>query len=134
MGGYSDFRGFWLLGDFSIEQVREGVIEALQRLKTGEGHLAVHPNCGTNLATAGSLAGFAGLMGMLGVGSRKRDKLERLPLVATLATVALIFAQPLGLSVQKHLTTSGQPGSLEIVEIKPSWRGNVKAHRILTRG
>jgi len=133
MGGYSDFKGFWLIGDLSVEQVQGGVAEALQRLKAGEQHLAVHPNCGTNFATAGSLAGLAGVMGMLGVGSRKRDKLERLPLVASLATLALIFAQPLGLSVQKHLTTSGKPGDLEIVEVVPTQKGQLKVYRILTR-
>jgi len=134
MGGYSDFNGFWLVGDLAAEQVREAVHEALRRMRAGEHNLAVHPNCGTNFATAGSLAGLAGLMGMWRVGTRKRDKLERLPLVATLATLALIFAQPLGLEVQKHFTTSGQPGDLEIVEIIPTQRGRVKAHRILTRG
>jgi hypothetical protein len=133
MGGYSDFRGFWLVGDLSIEQVREGVEEALGRLKAGEHHLAVHPNCGTNFATTGSLAGFAGVIGMLGVGSRRRDKLERLPLVATLATLTLIFAQPLGLSVQKRLTTSGQPGNLTIIDVIPLKRRNVKTYRILTK-
>ena len=133
MGGYSDFKGFWLVGDLNTEQVREGAVEALHRLKAGEHHLAVHPNCGTNFATAGSLAGLAGVMGMLGVGNRKRDKIERLPLVATLATLALILAQPLGLSVQKHLTTSGKPGTLEIVDVIPSHRGRMKSHRILTR-
>lgn len=134
LGGYSDFKGFWLVGDLSVEQVEQGVKEALRRLKAGERHLAVHPNCGTNFATAGSLAGLAGVMGMLGVGSRRRDKLERLPLVATLATLALIFAQPLGLNVQKHLTTSGNPGDLEIVEVVPTRKGQLKAYRILTRG
>jgi hypothetical protein len=133
MGGYSDFRGFWLVGDLNADQVRSGAIEALDRLKAGEDHLAVHPNCGTNFATSGSLAGLAGVMGMLGVGSRKRDKLERLPLVATMATLALIFAQPLGLSVQKHITTSGQPGDLEIVDVIPSHRGRMISHRVLTR-
>ena len=71
---------------------------------------------------------------MIGVGSRRRDKLERLPLVVTLATLALILSQPLGLRLQKNITTSGFPGSLEIVEICPTQRGRVKAHRILTRG
>ena len=134
MGGYSDFNGFWLAGDLTTEQVRRGVADALTRMKNGEHHLAVHPNCGTNFATAGTLAGLAGVMGLIGVGSRKRDKLERLPLVATLATLALIMAQPLGLSLQKRITTSGIPGDLEIVEIYPTQRGRVKAHRILTQG
>jgi hypothetical protein len=134
MGGYSDFNGFWLIGDLTVDQVRAGVREALARMKNGEHNLAVHPNCGTNFATAGSLAGLAAVMGMIGVGSRKRDKLERLPLVATLATLALILAQPLGLSVQKNITTCGIPGDLEVIEIYPTQRGRVKAHRILTQG
>ena len=123
-----------MVGDLTTEQVQAGVTEALIRMKNGEHRLAVHPNCGTNFAAAGSLAGFAGLLGMIGVGSRRRDKLERLPLVATLATLALILAQPLGLRLQKNITTSGVPGGLEIVEIYPTQRGRVKAHRILTQG
>jgi len=134
MAGHSDFRGFWLLGDVPTEQVHEAVQEALRRMRAGEHGLAIHPNCGTNFATAGTLAGLAGVMGMWGVGSRKRDKLERLPLVATLATLAIILAQPLGLGVQRHVTTSGVPGNLEVVEIIPTQRGRMKAHHILTRG
>ena len=134
MGGRSDFRGFWLIGDLTEGDVKEAAHEALQRLKAGENKLAVHPNCGTNIATAGSLAGLAGVMGMLGVGSRKRDKIERLPVVAVFATMALIFAQPLGMRVQKILTTCGVPGDLEILEIIPSKRGRFKAHRVLTKG
>ena len=134
MGGYSDFNGFWLAGDLTTEEISVAAHEALQRMKAGESELAVHPNCGTNFATAGSLAGMVGVMGMLGVGARKRDKLERLPLVATLATLALIFAQPLGSIVQKNLTTSGHPGDLEIVDISPTSRGRIPTHRIITRG
>lgn len=134
MGGYSDFKGFWLVGDLTREQVQSAAQEALGRMRAGEPQLAVHPNCGTNFATAGSLAGLAGVLGMWRVGERRRDKLERLPLVATLATVALILGQPLGLLAQKHLTTSGQPGSLEIVDIIPVKRGRLPAHRVLTRG
>lgn len=134
MGGYSDYNGFWLLGELEEKDVRDGVQEALSRLKAGEADLAVHPNCGTNFATAGSLAGLAGLLGMLGVGRNRRDKLERLPMVAVFATVALILAQPLGLSIQKHITTSGKPDKLEVIQVTQSQRGRMKTHRILTRG
>jgi hypothetical protein len=75
-----------------------------------------------------------GVMGMLGVGTRKRDKIERLPMVAVFATLALILAQPLGLKIQKELTTCGDPGDLEILEIIPSTRGRFRTHRILTKG
>ncbi len=134
MGGHSNPTGFWLVGDIPTEEVQEAAREALRRLRAGDRHLAVHPGCGTNFATAGTMAGLAGVAGMWGVGARKRDKLERLPLVATLATLALIFAQPFGNVLQKHITTSGDPGDLEIVEISLSQRGRVKAHRVITRG
>ena len=71
---------------------------------------------------------------MWGVGPRKRDKLERLPLVATLATLALIAGQPLGMLLQRYITTSGEPGELEVVEVVPAQRGRMKAHRVITRG
>ncbi len=133
MGGYSDFNGFWLLCDLEEKAVREGVDEALGRLRNGEADLAVHPNCGTNFATAGSLAGLAGLLGMLGVGKNRRDKLERLPMVAVFATVALILSQPLGLRIQKYLTTSGKPGDLEVIQVTQSQRGRMTTYRILTK-
>jgi hypothetical protein len=134
MGGHSNPDGFWLVGDLPTDAVQEAVYVALQRLRDGERHLAVHPGCGTNFATAGTLAGFAGILGMWGAGPRKRDKLERLPVVATLATLALIMSQPLGLSIQKHITTCGDPGDMEIVEIIPMQRGMLKTHRVVTRG
>lgn len=134
MAGHSDNKGFWLIGDLSTEEVASAVDEALQRMQAGESNLAVHPNCGTNFATAGTMAGVAGAAAMLGVGPRKRDKLDRLALAASLATIALIFAQPVGLFVQKYFTTSGVPGELNVVEITPTQRGKLKAHRVITQG
>jgi len=134
MAGYSDFRGFWILGDITKQEIIDSVQEALQRLKAGEHKLAIHPNCGTNLATAGSLAGLAGVIGMLGVGSRKRDKLERLPMVALLATLAMIAAQPLGMKLQQKVTTNGKPGNLKVTDFIISTRGKYNAFRVLTSG
>ena len=134
MAGHSDPNGFWLVGDIPTEFVAESVYEALQRMRSGEHSLAVHPNCGTNLITAGTLAGLAGALAMWGAGPRKRDKIDRFPLVATLATLALMVARPLGMSLQKHVTTSGFLGDLEVAEITPTKRGRFQAHRVLTRG
>ena len=134
LAGHSDTKGFWLLGDVPTEEVERAVGEALRRMKAGEKNLAVHPNCGTNLATAGTMAGVAGATAMFGVGPRKRDKLDRLALAATLATLTLIFAQPVGMFLQRYLTTSGVPGNLEIVEVIPTQKGKIKAHRVLTTG
>ena len=133
MAGHSDARGFWLIGNIPTEVVREVVREARERLRAGEHHLAVHPNCGTNFVTAGVMAGLAAFIALFGADRRMRDKLERLPLAATLATIALIAAQPLGLSIQRHITTSGEIGELTVEEIIPTYRGHLAAHRIITR-
>jgi hypothetical protein len=134
MAGHSDSKGFWLIGDLSTGEVEAAVQEALRRMQAGEENLAVHPNCGTNFATAGTMAGVAGATAMFGVGPRKRDKLDRLALAATLATLALMFAQPVGLFIQRYFTTSGVPETLQVVQIVPSQRGKLKAHRVITQG
>jgi hypothetical protein len=134
MGGYSDPGGFWLIGNLSTEAVQAAVEEALGRMQAGERNLAVHPNCGTNFATAGALAGMAGAAAMLGAGKRTRDKLERLPLAAALATLALMIAQPLALTIQARITTSGEPGAMEVKRIRRMQPGRLTIHRIETRG
>ena len=133
LAGHSDTGGFWMIGDVSIEDVYEAVEEALTRLRDGEKNLAVHRNCGTNFVTSGILAGLAAVVAMSGVGRRTRDKLERLPLAMFFATLALIFSQPLGFLLQEHVTTSAEPGDLQVIEIVASRRGGMKAHRITTR-
>ena len=126
--------GFWLWGDVSTEEVEGAVQDALARMRNGEAHLAVHPNCGTNYVTAGLAAGAAGAVAMFGAGPRIRQKLERLPLAGLLATVALILAQPLGFFIQQNVTTSGHPGELDIISVSPSQRGRLIGHRVATRG
>jgi hypothetical protein len=134
MAGYSDAAGFWLMGDVPTEDVHSAVNEALRRMRAGEHRLALHPFCGTNFATAGILASLAAFAALTGVGRSWRSRLERLPMAASLATLALIVAQPLGLMLQENVTTSGDPGDLEIVEVRPVRRGQMPAHRVLTRG
>jgi hypothetical protein len=134
LAGHSDPGGFWILGDVPIGDVYESVEQALDRLRAGESNLAIHRNCGTNFVTAGVLTGLAGGLAMFRVGARVQEKLERLPLAILLATVALILAQPLGFALQEHVTTSGIPGDLRVVEIVASRRGRFRAYRIATRG
>lgn len=133
LAGHSDTQGFWLFGQVPLEAVAQAAQEALERLRRGERHLALHPGCGTNYLTSGTMAGLAGALAMSGARTR-RDRRERLPLVVLAATVALIFSQPVGMWLQERLTTSGDPGGLEIVEVIPSQRGQLPAYRVLTRG
>jgi hypothetical protein len=132
--GHSDVGGFWIIGDVPTETLHAAVQEALARLKAGEHQLALHPNCGTNFVTSGTLAGLAGAVAILGSGRRLQDKLSRLPMAAALGTIALILSQPLGMLLQARLTTQGDLGTLEVIAITPRKQGQLTAHRVLTRG
>ena len=117
MAGHSTASGFRLIGNLSTPEVGEAVSEALGRLRAGEQRLAIHPNCGTNCVTAGTLAGVAAGLTMLNTGPRRRDVLERLFLAASLATMAMMVGLPLGLRLQEGVTVSGNPEGLEVVQI-----------------
>ena len=131
VAGHSDAGGFWLLGDLSTEETRQAVDEALQRLRAGERWLAVHPNCGTNLMTAGLAAGLAGGVAMRGA-DRRGAWMDRLPLAVLLSTLALLAARPLGMRLQQRVTTSGDPGPLQVISIQRSQRGALTVHRVET--
>ena len=51
-----------------------------------------------------------------------------------LATVALILAQPLGLELQRHVTTSGEMRGLEITRIERYERGKLLRYFVATAG
>jgi hypothetical protein len=133
LAGYSDWRGFWVLGEVDIQDLQNAAMEALARLKGGEAGLAIHPHCGTNFAVSGLLAGSAAMLALAGAGTA-RKRLERFPMLISLVTLALIAAQPLGPKAQQHLTTCPQPGSLAIVSVQVVPLQSVKAHRVLTSG
>jgi hypothetical protein len=127
--GRSTFYGFYLYGDLPSDLVNEATHEALRRLRAGEAHLAVHPNCGTNLVAAGSLAGLAAFA-VLGTG--KRRGLEALPNALVAATAAVLLSQPLGARLQSDVTTMAELGDLTVREIRREDRGNLVVHFIQT--
>ena len=133
--GYSDHKGFWIVGDVSTDVLLETAQQALKRMKEGERSLAIHANCGTNYVTAGVLAGSLAWLATLGSGNSFKKKFDRWPLLVMLVTGALIVAQPLGPKVQEHVTSSGEPGNLAIKQIVRYERdipGRPMLHRILT--
>jgi hypothetical protein len=99
--GRADSGGFSIIGDVDPEELAASAQEALRRMKNGQGELAVHPRCGTQLVTLGALTAIAAF---LTLGSRPRA--SRLPDAILATTAAAIVAQPLGLSLQKYVTTS----------------------------
>jgi hypothetical protein len=134
LAGHSDLGGFWIVGDVDLEDLAGAVDEGLRRMQSGEHSLSVHPNCGTNYVATGILAGTAAWLATLGTGRGIREKTERLPLVIGLATLALVFGHPLGMSLQAHVTTSGYPDNLRVLRITASTRGKMHAYRVETSG
>lgn len=125
--GRATRNGFYLYGDVPPDGVRDSALEALQRLRRGEAHLAVSPMCGTNLAVAGMLAGLSSL---LALGNRSR--LERIPNVLLASMLAVLAAQPLGRLAQKHLTTDPDLSDTEVVGVRQGGRGPGRFHKVET--
>jgi hypothetical protein len=122
--------GFYIFGEVEIEEVAAAVSEALLRLQRGEHSLAIHPRCGTNLATAGVLAGLSSFVAMSGP---PKSRLAKLPRILLAATIAVIAAQPLGLALQKHVTTLPEVEGVTIEEITRLQKGQVVAHQVRTK-
>jgi hypothetical protein len=133
MAGYSDARGFWMMGEVPSAEVQDAVTEALLRLEGGEHNLAIHPNCGTNFVAAGMLAGSLAWIAMLGSEGNWKQRLERWPILVSLVTLGMILAQPLGPFLQARFTTAAAPRGMRVVGIQREQRGETPVHRILTQ-
>ncbi|UCC86008.1 MAG: hypothetical protein JSV81_14250 [Anaerolineales bacterium] len=131
--GRSDWGGYSIYGQISLDQLELAAREALARLQAGESELAVHPRCGTTLAASGVLSGVAAFVA-LGLGrSRSRFRWAYLPEALLAATAAAIIAQPLGVLLQQYVTTSGDADHLHIARVYKQRGGPVPIHRVETR-
>lgn len=99
--GRADGGGFAIIGDVHPETLADAAQEALRRMKAGQGELAVHPRCGTQLVTLGALTAAAAIFAL-----GRRPRLSKFPDVMLATTIAAFLAQPLGLTLQKYVTTS----------------------------
>lgn len=133
LGGISDMSGFWIYGDVSTDIIFAAAQEALTRLIDGENELAVHPNCGTNIAVGSLAAGSLAWMSMLGTRGRFGRRLRRLPLAVLLALVGYQLARPLGPKLQKQITTNADLEGLEITEVVKHDVFGRSVHHISTR-
>ncbi len=108
----SNSNGFIIFGDVDLGQLRRAADEALLRLQAGEAELAIHPNCGTNLAVGISLMTLGTLLGMASSHTR-----TRVASAAASSIAGLVAARPLGEFVQKHFTTLPDLQGVRITEI-----------------
>lgn len=128
--GASDWLGFTLFGEVDTEAVNRAVHEALARLQGGQAELAIHPNCGTNLAVGGLLALAAGWLTLTG----KRHRRARGSLAAALLMTSIVASEPLGLLAQALITTRPDLDGLRIAAITRSGQGRSMRHRISIQG
>ncbi len=125
--GRSTDSGFYIYGDVDTEAVAAAASEALVRLQRGERELAVHPRCGTNLATSGILAGLSAFVALSG---NPKRRWSRLPEALTLAVLGVLLAQPIGALVQERITTLPDVRDVSIKEVKRFDMGKLKVHKV----
>ena len=123
----SDLQGFIVYGDVDTVILQSAAEEALARLQAGESSLAVHPNCGTNLVTAGVLSGLAALAAGSG---RNRSLWDRIPGAILGATLALFVSAPAGRWVQANITTDSHVAGLRISSVVRLDGGSLVRHRV----
>lgn len=121
--GRSDWNGFSLYGEVDTHAVLQAVSEALGRLREHEAWLAIHPNCGTNLAAAILLAGGAAYLAAALPG---RSRAAR---VALAITGALMIARPAGMALQ-HLTTTADLTGVRVQAVRRELDGALVIHRV----
>jgi predicted phage tail protein len=108
----SNSDGFTIFGDVDLGQLRIALDEALARLLAGEAELAIHPNCGTNLAVGVTLVTVGTMLGLTSTHTRTR--------VATAAASSFAgwaAARPVGEYVQRHFTTLPDVRGVRVTEI-----------------
>jgi hypothetical protein len=127
MAGNSTAWGFFIYGDVPTQVVFQAADEALERLKAGEGELAISPFCGTNLVVAAALTGLACAWAL---GNERRWR--KIPRAINAAMTALLVARAVGHHVQRHITTSGVVGSMRIKGINRVGVGGLTVHSVRT--
>lgn len=114
LAGISSALGFFVFGDVPTEAILPAAQEALHLLRTTQPELAVHERCGTNLAVAGMLTGLSAM-----AVAKMRRPYSTANNVILASTAALILARPLGLQVQRYLTTQTPNPSMVIEKVTP---------------
>jgi Domain of unknown function (DUF6391) len=129
LAGHSNPTGFFLFGDLTLDDIRSAIDEAMTRLRAGEKELAIHPGCGTNLATSMVLPATLAWVPFQGTRSN-RWRLLLIPVAVMFAVFGYVLSKPLGPWLQRNVTTEADLGDLQVTEII-SVRKDV--HRVITK-
>ncbi len=132
MAGISGPLGFTLIGDLPTEVVTDAVLEAQQRLKSGEKELAIHPNCGTNLAASSGIAGAAASMVIWGLAGKRAPRWFQYLMGALVAVPFFLISRPLGPKLQRAFTVEPNLGHQQVRLVESRKTGNSFVHVIST--
>lgn len=125
--GVSSALGFFVFGDVQTEAILPAAQEALGLLRSTHPELAIHERCGTNLAVTGLLAGLSAASV-----AKLRRPYGNLNNVILATTAALILARPLGMTVQRYLTTQTPNSSMVIEKVSHVTLFSTPAHFVHT--
>ncbi|MER2600717.1 MAG: DUF6391 domain-containing protein [Caldilineales bacterium] len=132
VGGRSTSRGFYIVGPVETELLTRTATEALLRLQGGEGELAIHPNCGTNLVTTGTLSGLAALGATALARARRAGLFDRIAAGVLAAMAAVVVSRPLGMHLQRSVTTLADVQGVQIGSISRHQLGKLVIHWVRT--
>lgn len=123
--GRASVWGFTIYGDVDTATLTKASQEALRRMQAGQGALAVHPRCGTNLAVTGLLAGLSSALV-----AREKSPWRRLGVAVWTAAAVVLSSQSLGLQAQKHVTTTADLEGVRIAGVSRHQLGRLALHRV----
>jgi hypothetical protein len=109
LSGRSNRKGFYIFGEVETRELESAIGEALQRLRSGEADLAIHPRCGTNLAVAGILSGVSAALA-----AQLRPRQNRFSYAVLASIGALMVAPGVGTEVQRRWTTLADTSDLSV--------------------
>ncbi len=113
LAGISFAAGFFVFGDLPTEAILPAAQEALRLLRTTSPELAIHERCGTNLAVTGIVTSLAAMSV-----AKLRRPYGSFNNVMLATTAAIILSRPLGLTVQRYVTTQTPNPSMTIKGVR----------------
>lgn len=125
--GISFAAGFFVFGDVPGEAILPAAQEALDLLRTTSPELAIHERCGTNLAVMSIMAGLSAM-----TVARMRRPYGTANNVILATTAAIILSRPLGLTVQRYVTTQTPNASMKITGVRAMNLFGTAAHFVST--
>ena len=129
LGGHSNPTSFHIFGEIATDDLRDAVNQAMTRLRAGEKELAIHPGCGTNVATSMVLPAMFAFFPFQGSRS-SRGRLLLLPIALLFGAFGFFLSKPLGPWLQRNVTTEADLGDMRVTEIIHVRKG---VHRVMTK-